>query len=260
MRCKPVANVIREIERARPSRVFFTDDNIVGHPPHARALFEALKPMKIRWACQMSTTVLAMPDLIERAGEAGCHEAFVGIESLNPETLQGAHKGFNKPDRYAELFRRLKEAGILAQASLIYGLDGDTIDGLGETIDTVLSWDINYLFLSVLTPFPGTSLFDRVNRDGSLLSDNWSLYDATRVVLKRDGMDPNDLLNLVWEAYRKFYSAPNILKRAWRFRSQYVVFFPRDLVIEEVFFQFYARHAVRQNLHPFTLGLRRNGT
>ena len=69
IRKKPVAHVIREIEAARPSRVFFTDDNIVGNPAYARELFTALKPLKLRWACQMSTRIINHPDLIELAGE-----------------------------------------------------------------------------------------------------------------------------------------------------------------------------------------------
>jgi radical SAM superfamily enzyme YgiQ (UPF0313 family) len=256
IRKKPVAHVIREIEAARPSRVFFTDDNIVGNPAYARELFTALKPLKLRWACQMSTRIINHPDLIELAGDAGCHETFIGIESLRDQTLQAVRKGFNKTDEYARLFEMLKEVGILGQASFIYGFDGDTSENLSRTADTALTWDVNYLYLSVLTPFPGTEFYERMKREGRLLTDDWSMFDAIHPVIKFGNTSAARLMECFWASYRKFYTLRNVFARAWRFKRQYVLFFPRDLVIEEVFFQLHMRNAVKRTSHPFSLGFR----
>ena len=254
IRKKPVANVVKEIEHVRPSRIFFTDDNIIADAEHARALFQALAPLRLRWACQMSTQVSRHPELIDMAAAAGCHETFVGVESLDPSTLAAMHKGFNKTDQYAEFFRRLKSVGILAQASVIFGFDGDTHDSLRRAIDTIMTWDVNYLYLHLLVPLPGTPYYEKVCGEGRLETRDWSLYDACHVVVRPTTVAPADLCEAMWEGYRRFYSKRAIVRRAWRFRREYVRFFPRDFAPEEIFFQAHMHRSVRRRRHPFSLG------
>lgn len=254
VRKKPVANVVREIEVIDPSRVFFTDDNIGADPGYARELFGALGPLKKRWACQMSTTIGRQPDLIAAAADAGCHETYMGIESLNPRSLDSIRKGFNRTDEYEVLFRRLADVGILAQVSLIFGLDDDTADDLRRMIDVVMGWDINYVYIAILTPFPGTRLYDRFKRDGRISTADWSPYDVTRVVFNPKLMDAKQLEDLVFECFGKYYSTSSIFRRAWHFRRQYLRYCPRDNVVEETFFQFHIKSSVEKRCHPFSLG------
>ena len=256
-RKKPVDHVIREIEAIAPSRIFFSDDNIGADAQYAKELFRALKPLKTRWACQMSTRIMEDPELIELAGEAGCHETLLGIESLNEASLSSIHKSFNKVEHYESLLKRLREAGILAQVSVIFGLDEDNTDNLRRTIDTLLRWDANYVYIAILTPFPGTRLYQRFKDQGRLLDTNWSRYDVTDVVYMPRNMTTEDLKDITWEMYEKCYSAGNILQRAWRFKKQYVFFFPRDNMIEEVFFQFHMRNSIKKRCHPFSVGMER---
>ncbi|MFH1878283.1 MAG: radical SAM protein [Candidatus Omnitrophota bacterium] len=255
IRKKPIAHVIKEIESIKASRFLFADDNIGADPAYSRELFKALIPMKLRWACQMSTTIVKHPELIELAAKAGCHETLIGIESINEESLSLVNKGFNKVGGYREVFRRLKDVGILAQASLVFGLDGDNIGSLKRTIDTVLDWDANYIYIFVLTPLPGTRVYSRMEKEGRIIEKDWSLYDMTHPLFKFRDLTDEDVMETMWDTYQTFYSARNILKRAWRFRKQYIRFFPRDSVIEEVFFSFLIRNSVNMRKHPFSLGL-----
>lgn len=255
IRKKPIEHVLKEIKTYFPSLIFFTDDNIGAEPDYARSLFAALTPLKIKWACFMSTTILKHPELIELAAKANCHETFVGIESISEDSLKLAHKGFNKVKEYKELFKRLKEAGILAQASFVFGLDGDTADSLRRTIDTVLDWDVKFLYIFILAPLPGTKIYQRLKSEGRIVSENWSLYDGRYSVLKFKGIDSKTLEEIMWMSYEKFYSIKNILQMAWRFKKQYILFFPRDNIFEDVFFQFRSRCAVKKRLSPLTHGL-----
>lgn len=254
VRKKPVVNVVREIEATSPSRVFFSDDNIGADKEYAMQLFKALMPLKLRWACQMSTTIGRHPDLIEAAAESGCHETYIGIESLNEVSLKSIQKGFNRIDEYETLFRRLADVGILAQVSVIFGLDNDTADDLRRMIDILMKWDINYVYIAVLTPFPGTRLYERFANESRITANEWSPYDVTRVVFQPRQMGARELESLVFECFRSYYSTSAILKRAWRFKRQYLRFFPRDNVIEEVFFQFCIKSSVTKSCHPFSLG------
>ncbi|NCC51811.1 MAG: radical SAM protein [Spartobacteria bacterium] len=258
MRHKPVEHVVREIETLRPSRVFFTDDNIGADPVYARELFAALKPLHLRWACQMSTQIMHASDLIEQAGEAGCHETLLGLESINPQSLKNMHKSFNGHVDYKALLRRLKEVGILAQVSVIFGLDEDTVDSMKRTIDTLLEWDVNYIYIAILTPFPGTPLYDRLKDEGRLTCPDWSMYDVTQVVFAPMHMSPEALDTGVWDMFKRSYSTSNIMKRIWRFKREYLRYFPKDNVLEEMYLQFHMQHAVAHGCHPFSLGLRDN--
>jgi radical SAM superfamily enzyme YgiQ (UPF0313 family) len=256
IRKKNVAHVIREIEAAKPSRVFFTDDNIIGDPKYARDLFTALKPLRLRWACQMSTRIASHPDLIELAAEAGCHETFIGIESLNDQALRSMHKGFNKSAEFGRMFEQLKNVGILAQASFVFGFDDDTAEDLRRVVERVMTWDVNYLYIFILTPFPGTGTHQKITEQGRILSADWSQYDAMHSVMKFKNMTAESLFECLWDAYGKFYATRSIWKRVWRFRKQYIRFFPRDMAIEEVFFQSHMGRAIAGGSHPFTLGLK----
>lgn len=254
IRTKPVGHVVREIEALSPSRVFFADDNIGADPAFAHQLFAALEPMKLRWACQMSTTIGRHPDLIAAAARAGCHETLMGIESIKRESLQQMHKGFNNADDYKTLFRRLADAGILVQASIILGIDGETAEDMAHTLDAVLEWDVNYLYIGILTPFPGTALHSRLTREGRIRNQDWSAYDVTQTVFEPIGMTANQVTDMAWSIYDRFYASHRILARAWHFRGPYVRTFPRNNVIEEVFFQFQIQKAVNRRQHPFALG------
>jgi radical SAM superfamily enzyme YgiQ (UPF0313 family) len=255
IRMKPVEHVLKEIEAVNPSRIFFSDDNMGANPKYALELFEALKPLRTRWACQLSTTTGGHPGLLEAAAAAGCHESYVGIESLKESTLDSVGKGFNKIDEYEAFFRRQADVGILAQASVIFGLDGDTVDDLERMIDRLLEWDVNYIYIAILTPFPGTKMYDRLNEQGRIFGRDWSLFDVTHVVFKPDSMAVKDLEEMTWEQYGKCYSAANIAKRLWRFKKPYVRFFPRDNALEEVFFQIHVNRLIKRRLHPFAMGM-----
>ncbi|HBA85114.1 MAG TPA: B12-binding domain-containing radical SAM protein [Verrucomicrobia bacterium] len=255
LRTKPAALVVRELEALQPSRAFFVDDNITADPQHAMELFRELKPLRLRWASQMSTTVGQHPELIKAAAESGCHETYLGIESFNTESLKTVRKGFNKVQEYRDLFKRLADVGILAQIAIMFGLDFDNPDGLRRMVEELLDMDINYLIISLVTPLPGTRLYDRLLQDKRILETDWSLYDLTHVVFQPQAMSPKELENLMWEMFAKFYAVKNIFKRAWRFKRQYTQYFPRDNAFEEIFFQLHMRHAVVNKLHPFSLGL-----
>lgn len=258
IRNKPVSHVLKEIETIKPSRIFFSDDNICANPKYAKELFRALKPLKIRWASQMSTTVMKDPELIELAGESGCHETLLGIESVNEKVLKSIHKSFNKVNEYGEIFTRMKNAGILVQVLVIVGWDEDTPDSLRRMIDTFLDMDINYVYMSVLTPLPGTPLFEKLDSEKRLPHKDWSFYDITHVAFEPKQMSAGDLWDILWELNEQYYSVPNILRRAWRFKKQYLRYFPRDNVIEEFFFQLHMRKSVNQRCHPFSLGKERS--
>ena len=169
------------------------------------------------------------PELVELAAEAGCHETLIGVETLNTRALQGVGKRHNRTEEYERLFRMLRQAGILAQVSLIYGFDEDDADDLLRTMDQIRAFDVNYAYIFILTPFPATRVHDRMKAAGRIRTGDWSLYDGTHVTIDLARLSEKQLFEAMWKSYQQFYSMGGILKRMWRFRREYVKYFPRDL-------------------------------
>lgn len=252
-RTKPIDNVIREIETTNAEQYFFVDDNIAGKPDYSRELFKALSRKNIRWFSQISTTVLKNPDLIDLAAKSGCTCIFIGIESINNKSLKSVNKGFNKFEEYAELFARFRKAGIVPYPSIIFGFDDETNEVFRKTIDFLMENKVGYAAFFLLTPLPGTTLYEEMKNDGRLLHRNWSLYDASNIVFQTKGLSINELYKNYWKTYQTFYSLKNITKRI--FYNFQISSSPFNSLIEDLFFQFFFRKVVNSFEHPFSGGV-----
>src|SRR5512142_2293843 len=98
-RVRPVDEVVEEV-RGLPRNLIFVDDNLVAQPAYARALFEALTPLRKRWVAQSSIRVADDPDLLAAAARSGCLGLFIGIETVNAANLGSVEKGFNDAASY----------------------------------------------------------------------------------------------------------------------------------------------------------------
>ncbi len=214
-RMKPVEHVIKEIEELQKlgvTDIFLVDDNIAFKPEYSRKLFKALKKTGINWLSQISTTVLKNPDLIELAADSGCFALFVGIESINSDSLVFAQKGFNKTDEYITLFNKLNDAGIMPLYSFIFGFDTDTPEQFQATLDYLEKNKIYYPIFWLMTPLPGSELYDELKEEGRINENKtWSEFGATSVVFKPKNFTEHELTDYYWETYQKFYSYKKII-------------------------------------------------
>jgi radical SAM superfamily enzyme YgiQ (UPF0313 family) len=254
-RFRPVAHVLEEIDTAGGESFFFVDDNIVCRPEYSRELFQALSRRSIRWFGQASTSLLKTPELIELMAKAGCKHLFIGIESIDPESLKGLRKGHNRPEEYGELFSRLLSAGIKPWASLIFGLDNDTEQGLKNTLDFLIRSRIWNIVLWILTPLPGTDLFKEMEEQGRILSRRWSDYDLTHVVFRPSGFTPETLLRLYWESFDSLFNFQAIAGRTLHM-ARYARH-PFRTGFTSLMYQLYFRKQVQARNHPFSMGLGR---
>ena len=218
-RTKPVAQVVAEILSIGAPEYFFVDDNLTCQPEYARELFAALEGLKregkgIRFFSQVSTRILLHPDLIDRAARAGCSGLFIGIESIEERNLSAMGKTFNRVVDYEELFSRLQGAGISPHPSIIFGFDSDTPAQFGRTFDFLVRTRVGGASFWLLTPLPGTDLFEEMERDGRLLEgQRWSSYDMDHVVFRPRNFTPDDLYQRFWAHCRRFHSWKNTLRR-----------------------------------------------
>jgi radical SAM superfamily enzyme YgiQ (UPF0313 family) len=214
-RTRPLDDVLAEIERLERNFIF-VDDNIIADPHYARRLFEAMVPLGKRWVSQASITIADDPELLRLARQAGCQGLFIGVETTSAENLAAVGKGFNQSELYAQRLRRIRRAGIGVIAGIIVGMDGDTVNVFERTLAFLLETHVDALQLNILTPLPGTPLFEDFAHCGRIVHRDWSKYDYRHVVIQPARMSQTDLQDGADWLYRVFYRLDRILLRALR--------------------------------------------
>ncbi|MBM4137113.1 MAG: radical SAM protein [Nitrospira sp.] len=153
---------------------------------------------------------------------------FIGFESLSQEALNKLNKKFNKADKYAEMIKRIHDHGMGIQGSFIFGYDWDTKETFNEVLEFVEKTRLDSVLFTILTPFPGTKVFERMKEEGRLLTTDWRLYDMAHAVFRPKNMEPEELEEKFLEANRKFYSVGSMLKRLPSIRRSIIVFGPMN--------------------------------
>jgi radical SAM superfamily enzyme YgiQ (UPF0313 family) len=215
-RHRPVEEVVEDVKRIRSASryVFFVDDNLAADGVYARALFEALIPLKISWSAQLTIGFAEDEDLLRLATRSGFQMAVCGVENVSRANLESVAKGgVNDPRRYGELLVRYRRHGIIVLAGMILGFDTDTEETVARNLRFMLEEKIPMISLFLLTPFPGTPLFERLDGEGRILTRAWSRYDSYPGVYRPGGMGADRLTQLYWNACRRITTLPSIVRR-----------------------------------------------
>ncbi len=215
-RCRPVEEVVAEIKSQPGNRWMFLDDNLIGQDKYAKELFRALIPLGITWGAQVSFALAKDMELMDLYAQAGGRFAFIGFESLSAKVLKSVRKGFNRPEEYATGIRHLQRRGITIMGSFMFGLDGDDIGVFKRTVDFVNATKIDLVLYHILTPFPGTKLYEEMDRQGRIHDHDWSHYDTGHSVIHPQGMTSEELQNGWYWAVGETYKLSNILRRLVR--------------------------------------------
>lgn len=211
----PIENVVRDIQESGDKNFMFLDDNIIGHPKYAKELFAAIKPLKINWVGQASISLLIEDDeLMQLAADSGCKVLFFGIESVSVEQLKTMHKAIKEIEHLERAIKKIKKMGILVLASMIFGFDNDTKDVFNETVRFLIKNKVSIATFNVLTPYPGTKVYEDLKNENRLITNDWAYYDHNTVVYKPIKMTPYELQVGKIKARKSFYSLSSILKRA----------------------------------------------
>lgn len=222
-RPRPVRNVITEVEKMGYRRggapVVFWDDNIVGNHRWAKELFRELAPLKIQWMAQSTITIADDPELARLAGESGCVGVFCGLESFSEASLGGVRKSFNRVRDYKRKLQVLHDNGISVTAGVVFGFDEDTPDVFDISIEAAEDIALDAASVGVLIPYPGTPVYEKMNREGRILTRDWSLYDGEHVVIKPRLMTPEQLDLGMRRARKQFYSLGSMWRRLSRSRT-----------------------------------------
>ncbi|TMI72488.1 MAG: B12-binding domain-containing radical SAM protein [Bacteroidetes bacterium] len=207
---------LQEIDRLPGRHLYFLDDHLLGNQKFASALFEGMKGMNRVFQGASTIDAILRGDLIEKAAEAGLRSVFVGFETLSDDNLKQSNKKQNLDKNYEQAIQRLHSLGIMINGSFVFGLDDDNNDVFKRTVDWGVQNGLTTATYHILTPYPGTRLYQSMKEEGRILHDNWDLYDTRHVVYRTKGLTPQQLKAGYDWAYRSFYSWSNIWKASWQ--------------------------------------------
>jgi len=218
---RPAREIVEEVRGLNKKLIFFVDDNITSNMEEAKEFFRALIPLKIRWVSQASINAAHDEEFLRLIKASGCQGLLIGFESLNPQTLKRMGKGFNQmKGGYEVALSNLRRHGIRLYVTFILGYDDDNGDTFRETLDFALKHRFYMVAFNHLTPFPGTPLYARLEREGRLTYDKWWLdpdYRYGMVPYEPRGMSAEDVRRRCIEARAAFYGYPSMIQRSLDF-------------------------------------------
>ncbi|MCD6481261.1 MAG: B12-binding domain-containing radical SAM protein [Thermoplasmata archaeon] len=213
-RKKSIDAVVQEIESMKNRGFVFYDSSLTIDIEYTKELFRRIKETGKRFACFGNANVLARDDeLLSLAYDAGCVAWAVGFESVSQESMINVNKKSNRVEEYGKVIRKVNEHGMALIGSFVFGFDYDPPDIFDTTLKFFQEWNIDSVGVNILTPLPGTPLFDEMKRENRILTRDWSKYDFYHVVHKPRLLSPAELYEGVRKITREFFSAEKILKR-----------------------------------------------
>lgn len=226
-RHRSVANIMQELREVRKQNrtVYFIDDNFVANPKHVMKLCDAIIRERLNMFF-MSTAradmVVRHPEVFKRMAEAGFIMVFLGLESFSDKTLKALNKQI--------LFKQIKSAvkilhnfGFFIQGNVILGANfSDTVEDLQSTIDIAKSLDVDIPTFTILTPYPGTELMEKVIKDNMLISNTWRDFNWVTPTMRYPHLTSDQLKRYHLKAYADvpvFSQAQHRISRVLRFHG-----------------------------------------
>lgn len=237
---KPVAEVVSDIRQHGARKLIFVDLNLIADRQYARQLFIALTPLKLQWYGLATVLLADDAELLDLTAQSGCKGLLMGLESISPQNLRQSHKSFNSPEKYFQVVNRLHEHGIALQGCFVFGLDHDEPDVFLKTAEFAVQARIDLPRFAIVTPFPNTALYQRLESEGRILTKDWEQYDGQHVVFRPARMSVAELQQGTESAWKHAYSFRSIARRIGHSPAPWPVKLGTNLG-----YRFYAHHLSR---------------
>lgn len=216
-RHRKIEDIVSEIKTARHKLFFFVDDSIFSDKEFAKELFTEIAKLKITWTTQITLDIARDEQLLALMRRSGCLLVLIGFESINAGNLAQMNKAWSERlGERDEIVERIHRAGINIYASFVFGFDEDC----EQTFADVLEFSMRHRFFVTafnhLLAFPNTETYNRIERDGRLLSPKWWLengYSYGTISFKPARIAPEELSALCGKYKHKFYRFGSIFRR-----------------------------------------------
>jgi len=216
---RDLADIISEIKTMSSKNIVFLDSSLSESIAFSKQLFKAMIPLKKKWYGNITLKSLHDDSWIELAAASGCRGVLIGFESINQASIDGQNKSFNRVEEYLSAIKKLKKHNIALVACFVFGFDHDDSGVFKKTVDFIQKSGIDLAYFGIFTPFPSTPEYEKMKKEGRILTEDWSRYDGTNVVFKPAKMSQEELYNGLRYAWEKTYEFKSIAKRLIKSRS-----------------------------------------
>ncbi|MDD2679193.1 MAG: radical SAM protein [Candidatus Omnitrophica bacterium] len=209
--------------------IIFRDDNIFSSPAYAKRLFRELIPLNLSWIGNSSLDIAFDAEALSLARQSGCRGLFIGFETIYPQKLaKTSVKGISSTDDYLKAIRNIKAYGIKITGAFILGFDYYTHKDYLKLIAFLARARLYLISITILTPFPGSALYDRLKKEDRIINFDWRKYDSLQhVVFKPKNMSPFALAAwfLAVRAAALILSPGFLLPALWMISLYYLSYF-----------------------------------
>lgn len=223
---RDIEDVLDELEQTDRSLLFFVDDNLInqkkGAEERAIRLFKGMveRKMKKLWLSQAALNFADNDEVLYWARKSGCIMILLGVEAEKKEALKDVKKNLNLKkgvEAYEDIFRKVHKHGIGILASIIFGMESDTLEDLYARRDFILKSSFDAYQLGILTPIPGTVIHERMKTQKRIVFENypsdWKLYDGTKALVNTNQLTPDLINSAMKEIWLSVYTKVPVRKR-----------------------------------------------
>ncbi len=219
-RMRPLDEVIEEIAGLKGNEIFFTSNNLAGDLEYLKELCQRLISLRKRWVAQTNLSTIRDSEVLKLMRDSGCIGLFIGLESLSKENLEKMPKMSNlKISFFKDAVYKLSNYKIGIVGAFIFGFDGDDEAIFKKTLKFALESDISAAQFDILTPYPGTSLYKRLETENRLNSKRWWLEEKVYVPFQPKHTPEEKLVEGWLWVSSEFYKTKFILKRILKWKS-----------------------------------------
>ena len=220
-RQKPIDLIVKEIEKIKEKWtnpfIEFADDNTFVDKKWSKEFLKALLPLEVKWFTETDISIADDEELLKLMYQSGCYQLLIGLESTSKESLNGIETHnwkLKQRDKYLDAINRIQSNGVSVNGCFVVGLDGDTPDIFKDIRDFIEKSKLLEAQVTVLTPYPGTPLHNRLKREGRLLKEEfWGRCTMFDINFRPKNMTPEELeKGLLW-IYGEIYSEKEYIKR-----------------------------------------------
>jgi radical SAM superfamily enzyme YgiQ (UPF0313 family) len=213
-RYRPVQEVIEEIKASKAKNLLFADSNFAGNVEHTMELMEALIPLKLRWSSLWSTYLCTNQKFMDLAQRSGLLHVNIGMESIDPDTLEEMNKKVNKVQQYREILTNLRKRRISYSLNFIFGWDTEKKNVFPSTLAFLRENKVPVAYFNILTPHRGTPLYDRMKAENRILDTHHiGRWPGIICYIRPKHYSPAELEEKVKKMYGDFYRYSSMVSR-----------------------------------------------
>ncbi len=211
---RPIANVVQEICSLKTDKLIFFDPNFFRPREYALELMSELEKLNVRWACNSTADVAFDDELLTAARKSRCTGVLIGFESLCEDSLLDVKKRYHNTDKYKEIVDRMHSYKLSVNGCFVLGFDHDTQEQLLQMPQKVDYLGLDMVRYAILTPLPGSKIFNDLDSQGRIVTKDWSKYNQKCAVFQPKHMSPKRLEEISEIVWRESYSWKRVLSRA----------------------------------------------